>query len=425
MTSSAVLHLTISAIAESCGIKIPDNGTMTLLEQEAEKFIKQILKEADALYQATRSYKLTTDHIDMVLESRSNCQPLYGYKTLRASQPAFAEAGDLFGPRELQEDLAAEIEKPATGKPTTTPHTLQWTLVEGTYIGKRSQNNRKPTTKARAMERSVSTPLSSSQNDSFRVSPYALTDAERAETMCADDLLSCELQRFFVDTINLLCYDTSNSFDSTLDKLTEEDKMQPLIPYFLQWAFGKMTINLHKPHEMQAVMRLVEAIATDKSANVPLYAHPLLKIAFTGLLSISLSDDGDDRAVRETAARLLKVICARCETDFPQIREVAFNSLSSAIFCDTNTLAAQYGALVGIRELGLSFFYQLLPHIPFYVACLGKEINVQNRIQRFWCGVIFDFLKETLGSCMRCAESEPAKESCSRLIEMIERVDYE
>lgn len=427
--ASAVSHLTISAIADSLNIEIPDNGVMTMLEQEAEKFIKQILNEANALYQATRAYKLTTDHIDMVLEM-NNCKPLLGYKTSIPSyspQPVFVESADQFNAREVQQNLEEESEIPVPEKTASTPHTLHWTLVEGTYIGKRSQNrDRRPVTKSKVIERSVSTPLGNIQSDSFRVSPYSLTDAERGENSFADDLLSDELQKFFVNTINRLRYDTVNSLDRTLDEITYEDKMQPLIPYFIQWAFGKMTLGLQNSHEMLTVLKLIHAIAVDKSVNVPLYAHSLLKIAFTGLLSISLSEDGDDREVRETAAHLLKVICDRSKTDFPQIREVTFNSLTSALFSGTNSLAAHYGALLGIRDLGPLFFEAFMPHIRFYVSCIAKELNVKtNHVHEFWCNEILQCLKEMLGSYIDGCGSDDNKDTCLQLIDVIDRVDYE
>ena len=270
------------------------------------------------------------------------------------------------------------------------------------------------------MERSVSVPNVSNfrDNDPLRGSPYALDPQERGETgKLADGFLDEELQKFFVNAVNLLRFDTVNSFDATLEKICLEDKLQPLVPYFLQWAIGKMTLNLKDGKQMFAVLELMCAIAVNANVNCGLYAHAFLRIAFTGLLSIELSDDGNDIKIRESAAKLLKIVCRRCESDFLSIRKVAFNHLVEGLFNPHSSMPAHYGVLAGIEALGCT--QVLVPHLTSYVNFIRTEINCKENGKSEQTERVLDYLKELMN------RYKQGNEGCVRVIQEIDRVYYE
>ena len=396
--ASAISHLTISAIADSMGVKLQDPSLLNVIEQGTEVFLKSFLKDADAIYQSTRSYKLTMEHLEMVLEGR-NMQPLYGYECVPnyAAQPVLVDSADLFVARESLCNLEEIVASGATAKCSCSIHKFNWTLVEGVEVGKKGAGNaardrrRERDSKSRSMERSGSVPNVAS----FQHELNPVEASEHSEThKVIDDFVSPELQKFFVNSVNLLRFDTVNSFEATLDKLVEEDRLQPLIPSFLQWAFGKFTLRLREANEVFAVLELLRALAANRFVNCSLYVHAFLKVAFTGLLSVQLSPDGNDRFVRDSAAELLRVVCCRCEGDFVTLKESAFNALVNCLFNPSFSVAAHYGALAGIRALGRPFVARLMPHVPGYVRCIGREMRKQENPKCEQLEAVLQMLRE-------------------------------
>jgi hypothetical protein len=181
-----------------------------------------------------------------------------------------------------------------------------------------------------------------------------------------------------VTTVNLLRFDGVHSYDHTLDLLSQEDRLQTLVPYFLQFIFGRICISLHRPGDARACVGLALAIANDRFVAVPLFAHPFLKVALTGLLALGFDDD-DETQIRCLAAKLLRVVCKRCAEAFPDIQTLVCNALVSALFTPETALAAQLGALVGIKEIGAHQF--VIPHLPAYVAAVRGEVRAANSRQ--------------------------------------------
>ena len=420
--ASAISHLTISAIADSLGVKLQDASLLSVVDHETESFLKSFLQDAETVYQATRSYKLTREHIEMVLESR-NMPALCGYNSIPnySVQPIVVESADLFIAREDLLDLEKVVSDKVDPPPLSSIHKLNWTLVEGVDFGKKSSNassrerRRDRDSRSKSMERSVSVPnVPSFQSDSY-IDPFEKVEAQTF----ADDMISPELQKFFVTAINLLRFDTVNSFDATLNKIAEEDKLQPLVPYFLEWAFGRMTLDLHDGHVIFAVVQLMRALAANRFVNCPLYAHAFLKVAFTGMLSVQLSSDGNDFHIRESAADLLRIVCTRSCSEFVAIKDTAFNALVACLFSPSSSLPSHYGALIGIRALGHSFISRLMPHLPSYLKCLRGEMRSRDLFKHRQMNRILNCVKEMAN---RYRQVDKISE---RVVRDVENIDYE
>jgi hypothetical protein len=102
--------------------------------------------------------------------------------------------------------------------------------------------------------------------------------------------------------------------------------------------------------------------------------HAFLKIAFSGLFSLSYEGD-DDREPRRAAARLLAAVCDRCQTEFPGIHSMVFDRLVSELFKADTALSCHWGALVAIRQLGEPAIVRLLPHLRSYVRFIACELK--------------------------------------------------
>ncbi|OHT00779.1 hypothetical protein TRFO_07757 [Tritrichomonas foetus] len=421
--------LTIQAIADSLGIKLASPEIISFLEKDSEKYIRQIINQANALATSARAYKLSSSHIDIALESKG-LPPLLGYDSIPnyVPTPLSVDQEDLFGIREDKTPLTETAQAPITPYPNLISHNLHWTLVEGIYAGKRSSSrSSRPNREMKPIERSVSVPNVSSyqhsevqRNLSVDPTENKLSDSKK----CADDILSGEHQKYFISTINLLRCDTVHSLDVALDMISEEDKMQPLLPYFIQYITGKMTLDLQEFTQMKVLIRFTHALIQNKSMNIPLYAHPLLRIVFTSLLAVNLSNElfPDDSSIRKYAAEALFSLVKRCEGCFPEIKQVIFNSLVKILFNPDTTLNAHYGALLGIHEIG--FFEVLLPHFRSYLKMIKFELISNLNLQNHAAEALLQLAKSMLFEFAFKCPAEDKKEHAKNLIDEIDRFTF-
>jgi hypothetical protein len=390
-------HLTVQAIADSLGLKIADSPLVSHVERIGESFIRDFLRDVSALFQSTRAYRLTTTHIEMVIESR-NLVPLQGYHVVPSylAHPITIDQLDLYGVKEPPRQLADVATERTTAPPHFIEHRPKWTVVEGAYCGWRClpPRRREIPRLTKLLERSMSTP-NVSIHPQFESPRPGTGEPERAppsadrETLFANDKLCAELQQFFIQTINLLKSDHVQSLDAALAILTEEDKLQGLLPYFLQWAFGQMTLRLANPGEIIAVIRCILALANNPSVDIGLYCHPFLKVAISGLLAASCGGC-DDQDVRKFASRLMNTICDRCEPTYPTIKPMIINALTNSLFSPATSLAAHYGALLGLRALN----YHLSESAArFYAGLVRMELESLDGNHRTWACRIVALLK--------------------------------
>jgi transcription initiation factor TFIID subunit 6 len=206
----------------------------------------------------------------------------------------------------------------------------------------------------------------------------------------AGHVLRPECQQFFRSAIRLLRHDCVDSFNSTLTVLVSEDRIHPLIPYFLQWAFGRMVLDLDSGSQLVSVLALVTALAKNRYVNVALFVHSFLKIALSGLLSDVLDDDVE---VRLAAAKLLRVVCHRAEKAFPQMRVLVCNRLIDTVFGSDSCLGSYYGALLALRELQFPF-----DRYGFHFRSLRSVAQIEmaggNFPQTLWATRICELLSE-------------------------------
>ena len=446
--SASFSSLTIQDIADSIGIKLSNQDLINIIDRDCDQFIRQIIHQANAFCASTRSYKLSQFHIDMVLESLG-LPPLLGYDSVPnyMATPLSVDQADLYGIKENMRSLYSVVDDPVAPLPNNITHQLQWTLVEGVYTGKRSSSrdrSSKQNRDSKSIERSVSVPNVSSiqhsdisRNSSINNSgnQFAASSANESSDKsnqndskkCADDVLSNEHQKYFISTINLLRSDTVHTLDVDLYMISEEDKMQPLLPYFLQFITGKMTLELHNVKSMKVLIRFTLALLQNKSMNIPLFAHPFLRIVFSALLSsnVSSSDPSSsyticDTDVRRYAAEALAVLVCRCECCFRDMREVVFNSLTQTLFNPDTSLYAHYGAILGIKAIG--FIRNILPHLKSYLRFIKFELHNEFNFQDKAANSVLILIQTSMSEFIAESSDQDEIELATHIIEDIKKI---
>lgn len=360
--------MTMQAIADSIGVTVPAQ-LANFLEKHSRKYISAFIRRAYAFSQTSKSFALRKVHLEMALESRGE-QRLYGYDAVPeySANRVTVDGVDVFAAveREMPQDegVLERSGQSAVGN----ERRCQWTLVEGIYTGDLYSNSyaAESSRSLRHIERSLSVPVT------YQKSSY---EYYQDKVVFANDVLCREYQKFFLSFINLLRYDNAYTIENALNRIVDENKLQPIVPYFLQFIFGKITALLNEPKEMVILIRFALALGLNKSVNLGIYVHSFLKIAFTGLTSLSFNDSlGDyEVSIRDYSAELLKVICDRCQYYFKDMKTVIFNALVNVLFDIRLTLNSHYGALVGIMSLGDEFSNRLIPHLDSYLHIVKGE----------------------------------------------------
>jgi transcription initiation factor TFIID subunit 6 len=231
------------------------------------------------------------------------------------------------------------------------------------------------------------------------------------------DVVNGDLQLYFIRTINLLRDDLVFSKDSALHSLANDACLQQLLPYFLEFIFGQMTLHFQEIQMMDTLIAVARSLVCNKALCSELYVHPLLKIAFSGLLGLdyaSLIQDEDNR-LREHSAELLRMICQKYELAYPDIRIVAFNHLVDQLFECNITLAAQYGALLGIMALGSEYVERIVLHLPLYWGLVRLERESEDQRQHYWVEVLRIGLRCIAGDMLDSDRPEEVKIAARRL----------
>ena len=125
--------------------------------------------------------------------------------------------------------------------------------------------------------------------------------------------------------------------------------------------------------------------------------------------------------MRRSSARLLSAILRRAEEPFPTIGDVAFNALTAVLFNPKSTLSAHYGAVLGLEAVGMKAVERILPHLGFYVSCIGKELNSDDVRQASQACSVLELLTDVL---RKASGTERVRDQCERVIAVITRTNY-
>lgn len=431
--------LTIQDIADLIGVKLSNQELIPIIEQDSTKYIKDVINQANAFCASARSYRLESTHIQMALQSNGS-KSLLGYDSIPQylSFPSDVDQADIYGAKEYSISLKSILNSTNTSLSNSYDHQLHWTLLEGSYCGKISSyaNSSRPSRESKAIERSVSVPMAQpvDQADSKALSTAATSQTLNSDYLidqslhselhkCAFDILNSEHQDYFIATIKNLRSDVVNSLDIDLNMISEESKSQPLLPYFLQFIIGKITISMDDQQQMKVLIRFTLALLQNRYLNIPLFTHPFLRIVLTCLLFNNLTTDENllnfsfiDSDIRRYASQALSVLVYRSESAYPELKEIIFNSLIQTLFDPNITLWSHYGALLGIKEIGM--IEHALKHLGSYFKLMMIEFRLPYQVQA--AESIVQLATDILYEFGETTTSEEGKEMAKNLINEIQ-----
>jgi hypothetical protein len=401
--SGSGVQLTAQAIADSLGLRLSDPTLLSLIEEIGASHISSFLSQVLTICHATRSALIQEQHLQMVLAAR-RLPPLFGYSAIPVYSvpPAAVEQTDVTGVSEIPCALSEVAAEPVPRPPHSSAHSLRWVCVDGYSPTSRLSPRKRDAVRApKPIERATSTPnLPAAGHPDIPRALSALSDLDKPPCdarQSADDVLSANLQQFFITFVNLLRPDSALTLTRALEQLAMEDQAHTLIPYFLQFAFAKFTEELQEPRIIFTIVNLTIAIARNPFIDIVLFTHPLLKIAFTGILAVSMSDaQMRDFPIHDRAVALLKVVCNRSKFAFPGIYEAVTNQLLAALFSPSVSLMTHLGALIAIVGLGPVSLSRFGPHIPAYLRIVKSEVRSRDARHKLIVPLLLSQIREAI-----------------------------
>ncbi|KAI5518175.1 transcription initiation factor TFIID family [Trichomonas vaginalis G3] len=398
---------------DALGIPVKHN-LLQIVADDAESYVKNILRKASILYRNSRAEKLMPKHLNTILESTHE-KPLLGYN----NSPSFLlssvgfEQSEIFIVKDPIEKLTNAMDsKPAT-IPRMFPYGYQWFLVGGVP----------PERVVADHSADRSNDISRSESfDILRPSSVDTTSRTYSTRQYVADVVSSRHLAEYVRIINQLRDDTTNSRLKILDHIRKEPTLQPLIPYLLQFIINELATHYNEPVFVDIVISVACALLDNEFLSISLFAHALIRIA----LSILVTPDSssmiaeEDAKIRSESAYLLKRVIERCESGYTEMRVAVFNYLVKILFNANSTLAAHYGALAGINVLGIGAISKLLGHIVPY--CLLISAQKDSRQQAAYIELIGKLIHDMIA---KIEDSPDEKDpSVLKAIEKIKKIEF-
>lgn len=378
---------TVRDAADSLGITISDE-TAKSLAMDVEYHIHEIIETAVKFMRHSKRRQLTSNDISYALKIL-NIEPLYGYDN---SQPLnYKETMVGAGGQTLYyiDDNEIEFEKLINQELPKVPRqvnfTAHWLAVEGVQpmVPQNplpSEIKNLPAVVRGATSSILGNDILSlgNKNDDSESTANGTkkTDARNRGNTDKDleikplikHVLSKELKLYFDKVVEVLIStdpEKEHLKNAALTSLKNDPGLHQLVPYFIQFVAEQITNQLRNIEILSTMLEVILALADNKTIFLDPYVHALMPCILTLLLAkrigpiIKNPQSEESReilksqlAVREFAAILLEHIIKVYGSSYSTLRPRVTRTLLRALLDSTKPVGTQYGALLGLKNMG-------------------------------------------------------------------------
>ena len=192
-------------------------------------------------------------------------------------------------------------------------------------------------------------------------------------------VLSRELQVYF-DRITALLRGGGGANDeergllnAAIGTLQTDAGLANLIPYFAKFISTEVQTNLRNLRKLLAMMRAIEALVQNPTANLELYLHQLMPSVLTCIVAKRLSENPEKDnhwQLRVLASKTVAEICECYGEEYATLQPRVTATLQKGLKATQSPLPTIFGALVGLSSLG--------PRVIETVVCPELDRIVQR-----------------------------------------------
>ncbi|KAJ3218412.1 Transcription initiation factor TFIID subunit 6 [Dinochytrium kinnereticum] len=342
---------TIHAITESVGVTLKDNVASALLA-DVEYRLREVIHEAKKFMRHSKRTVLKTEDINCALRLK-NVEPLYGFTSTSAFRFKQVPQGiqRLYYLDDQEVDLDEIMFGPLPPVPLDITFTSHWLAIEGVQPAI-VQNPTPAEAKSMLSESSHAYRSSASDPNFSGRNPGTLNGEPLVK-----HVLSKELQMYYDKITECILSPSEDLKNLAVESLGKDPGIQPLLPYFIQFATDKIIKSIRNLGILWSMMRITRAILDNPNLFVEPYLHQIIPNILTCIVSKKLGDTNDNHfALRAFSASLAA---------FPRITK----TLLRAFLDPSKSLATHFGAIKGLAALGPEAVKVLLvPNLKSYSA---------------------------------------------------------
>ncbi|DBA87405.1 hypothetical protein WJX77_003935 [Trebouxia sp. C0004] len=445
---SFVQPSTVHAIAQSLEVGAVSDEAAKALSPDVEYRLREVVQEAQKFMRHSKRRMLTTDDINQALRLK-NVQPLYGFG---GKDPArFARAAgqlDLLYVHDPELTFEQAVDQPLPKVPVEVGVIPHWLAIEGVQpaipenaaIQPRKAKRPKLDMAAAAKAKTAVGAKIADASPSGRGGPMQSAEQAAAAAASAEGqegslvrapvkhVLSQELQLYFDRVAQLLRAKPGTEASSglgsgangqeqsqnasqlqqqraVLASLAVDPGLHPLTPYFSQLIAEEGRKSLKSLPTLHLLLKALGSLVGNEVVQLEPYLHQIMPFILTCMVGKRLGASGleDHWSVREEAARLAALVCAKYGQPYYQIQPRITQALNTAFQQANNPLTTHYGAIVGLTALGHQAVRNALyPNLHPYLALLQEQMQQSgNEMKRYEAYKCFGALLHAAGAAIR------------------------
>ncbi|KAI9316443.1 hypothetical protein BX666DRAFT_1950782 [Dichotomocladium elegans] len=366
---------TIKNIGESLGISNLKDEVASALAQDVEYRVHELIQEATKFMRNSKRSKLSVDDINAALRVK-NVEPLYGYSS--SDTPKFRKttvnASDIYFTEDHEVDFEAILSKPLPKIPLDVTFTAHWLAIEGVQ----------PAIPQNPTPGDAKADLLAKKPKSHGSTANGLSDQVEVKPL-VKHVLSKELQMYFERITEAVLSDDERLRSQAFESLRLDPGLHQLLPYFVQHIHKKVAQNHKDLDVLGAMLSMAHSILNNKHLFVEPYLHQLIPPIITCLVGRTICENPsqDHWSVRHRAAALIASICRQYGSAYHTLQPRITKTLLRAFLDPARPLTTQYGAIIGLDEMGIEVTSVLMmPNIKFYAECCLQNSLENGNPQR-------------------------------------------
>lgn len=368
-------------------------------------FQKEILTTRFFLSFQFKSIQKQKQDINAALRIRM-CEPLYGFPSNMPSQEFVKVKGtnDVFYTYDEELDVNKLLSEPLPPPSIAINVVPHWLAIDGVqplipenpsldsqiYYQERAKEREETLAKAKAKKPTVTGPpphpsaTEGGEKGGDEAGEKKEGDAQQQKEQgkfapVVQHVLSRELQVYF-DRITALLRGGGGANDeergllnAAIGTLQTDAGLANLIPYFAKFISTEVQTNLRNLRKLLAMMRAIEALVQNPTANLELYLHQLMPSVLTCIVAKRLSENPEKDnhwQLRVLASKTVAEICECYGEEYATLQPRVTATLQKGLKATQSPLPTIFGALVGLSSLG--------PRVIETVVCPELDRIVQR-----------------------------------------------
>ena len=333
------------------------------------------------------------------------CEPLYGFPSNMPAQEFVKVKGttDLFYTYDEELDVNKLLSEPLPPPSIAINVVPHWLAIDGVqplipenpsldshiYYQQQTKEREETLTKAKAKKPTVTGPPPHPSTTEGEKGEEEKKEGEGQQQQqqkeqgkfapVVQHVLSRELQVYF-DRITALLRggggangEEQGLLNAAIGSLQTDAGLANLIPYFAKFISMEVQTNLRNLRKLLAMMRAIEALVQNPTANLELYLHQLMPSVLTCIVAKRLSENlekDNHWQLRVLASKTVAEICERYGEEYATLQPRVTATLQKGLKAPQSPLPTIFGALVGLSSLG--------PRVIESVVCPELDRIVQR-----------------------------------------------